>query len=267
MHTAAGLKFHIMGEGREMVLVHPSLGLGRWLFHRHIPVWSRDYTVVSWDPRGVADNRDRGPISLDRWVQDVTDLIDLLGKPAHLVGVSMGTWVMSRAALLRPDKVRSLVLAGATLGFPDAEAALAARRAELAGDPSLRPAERMRRFAERYAADTLTPYCQPEIRENLIAEMAADDPYRYLEAMAAFYGVSNRDVFPAVKPPTLVLVGSLDRRTPPAEAELVARVLPNAWMFVILRGGHLALLDQPGRFDEAVRQFWARVDQLDAQTD
>jgi len=94
--TNRGLKYFVLGDGPEALICHPSLGLGRFLFYRLIPPLSRQFTVISYDPRGIGDNAQLEP-ALDAWVDDVGDLMELMGKPAYLMGVSLGTWVMARA--------------------------------------------------------------------------------------------------------------------------------------------------------------------------
>lgn len=249
MRTESGLKYHVFGRGEEAVLLCAGLGLGRWLFHRQIPAWSREYAVVAWDPRGVADNDDRLPVSLEGWVADGAELLALIDRPVHLVGVSAGAQVAARLAAEHGPRVLSLVLAGVNVAF--------AEPARL-----LQPVRRalyqlgMAGFADHMAQTVLTPYCMPEIRDNFVGEYRDNDPHRYLESLETFVSTSNAEVLPRIACPTLVVVGTHDAITPPADAEWVARVVPNAWMTVVLRAGHLVPLDQPARFDEAVRGFW-----------
>ncbi len=249
MQTSRGITYYVYGAGSTAVFCHPSLGLGRFLFHRIIPVLSRYYTVVTWDPRGVGDNRLFAP-SLDNWVADTCDIIREVGKPAHLFGVSLGTWVMARVSTVDPDaSVRSLVLLGATPGFSDGEAAVQNRRKEL-------EAGGMKAFSVRYAHATVTDYALPEVRENLAKELGEVDPEMYLRAMKEIYATSNIDVFPKISVPTLVMVGAEDQRTPPDEADLVCSLVPCSEEKVLYRCGHLALLDQPARVAGECRYFW-----------
>jgi 3-oxoadipate enol-lactonase len=255
MRTESGLKYHVFGDGPEAVLLCPGFGLGRWLFHRLIPPWSREWAVVAWDPRGVADNQGRLPVTLEGWVADGCELLDRIGRPAHVVGVSSGSWVAARLAAARPRTVQSLVLAGTSLGLANPGRLLQSIRSRLYRSG-------MRALAETMARELLTPYCAPEIRENFVAEFRDNDPQRLLEGLAAFAGVGNAEVFRSLNCPTLVVVGTHDRLTPPVDAEWVARIIPNAWMTVLLRCGHLPPVDQPRRFDEAVRGFWHGLSRL-----
>lgn len=235
----SGLKYFTMGNGSQVVICHPSLGMGRFLFNRLIPPLSRRYTVISYDPRGVGDNAHLAP-TMDGWVEDVHQLLEMVGKPAHLVGVSLGTWVMARVAANWPFLVERLVLMGTTPGFADGRAVLEARTQELQNIS-------MQQFARWYVSNTLSSDVDAEIQEQMVIELASVDPEQYLKAMQAIYLEDNRSVFPQVKVPTLILVGSQDLRTPPAMADEADGLIPGSTVHVIPNAGHLALLDQPLR--------------------
>lgn len=247
MRTKNGVIYEQLGDHSEAVLCHPSLGLGRFLFHRLIPILSRYYTVITWDPRGIGENADKTP-SLEAWVSDVNEFIDGVGRPVHLVGVSLGTWVMSRVAVTRPRDVATITLIGATTGFENGPALVAERRAQLARIS-------MREFAEQYAASTLMARVNPELRDNLIRELADVAPHQYLAAMEAIYVVSNRGIYPQIKVPALVMVGTEDTRTPPRAADRVAQLIETSRVEIIPQAGHLALLDRPVRTAELLLEF------------
>ncbi|WP_242968633.1 alpha/beta fold hydrolase [Sulfobacillus sp. hq2] len=249
MRTATGLTYYVYGKGHEAVLCHPSLGLGRFLFHRMVPALSREFVMVTWDPRGIGDHTEWQPTMSD-WVHDVADIVQALNMPVHLLGVSLGTWVMARAAVQNPSGlVRSLTVIGATLGFYGQEADVSKRQQQLETNG-------MAAFAREYAHNTLTMYASGEIQENLALELGSCNVQRYLEAMRIIYTESNERIYPAVSVPTLVMVGALDTRTDAAQADAVCQLLPQGTLKVLPRSGHLALLDQPDRVHRECRYFW-----------
>ena len=253
MKAPNGLVYYRQGVGKETILMHPSLGLGRFLFHRLSPFLTPHYSVVTWDPRGVGDRRDREP-SLSGWVDDVLTLIEASDEPVHLLGISLGTWVMGRAAVLASDQIASLTLIGASLGFAGGEEEVARRRQQLND-------EGMAEFGKRYAETTLMPATQKEIKDNLAIELGLVKPESYLTAMKAIYTEGNQTVFSEIRCPTLVLVGQQDQRTPPAMADAVAETIHTPYVRIIPRAGHLAVLDQPGRVAAIVSAFcrWRRL--------
>lgn len=249
LRTESGLKYFTLGDGPEAVILHPSLGLGRFLFYRLVVSLSRRYMVFCYDPRGVGDNRAMPP-GMQGWVDDVGQLMAIAGRPAHLVGVSLGTWVMSRAAVRWPERTRRVILMGATVGFANGLAQVEARRQALSETS-------MEEFARTYADQTLTEFCDPEVKEQLIEDLKTGDPAAYLESMQVIYSVDNQDVFSAMQAPTLVIVGARDTRTSPAMADQVAELIPESTVRVVFNAGHLALLDQPMRVQQLVETFLA----------
>lgn len=247
MKAPNGLIYYRQGQGTETLLLHPSLGLGRFLFHRVAPLLSASFSVITWDPRGVGDQRSMIP-SLDGWIADVKSLLQLVEGPVHLLGVSLGTWVMGRVAVESVERVASLVLMGSTLGFSDGAAEVSARRQQL-GEIG------MAEFGRQYAASTLWHETQTEVRDNLAMELATVQPESYLASMHAIYTEDNAEVFQGIACPTLILVGAADRRTPPGDADRVADTVVGSDMRVIPRAGHLAVLDQPQRVADMVSQF------------
>ncbi len=249
LHTENGLKYLTLGDGPEAVICHPSLGLGRFLYYRIIPPLSRHYQVISYDPRGVGDNARLEP-GLDAWVNDVGDLLTIADRPCHLLGVSLGTWVMSRAALRWPDRVGRVVLMGTTPGFSGGLELVEARRQELLN-------QSMAEFALGYAESTLTPAADPEVKQQLAADLAMQEVESYLKAMREIYLVDNSEIFSQLEAETLLIVGTKDNRTTPEMADRAARLIPRGTVCAVPDAGHLALLDQPGRVQTLVETFLA----------
>lgn len=247
--TPSGLKYFVMGDGPYAVICHPSLGLGRFLFSRLLPPLSRDYQVFAYDPRGVGENREMEP-SLDAWVLDVGELMDIADRPVHLIGVSLGTWVMARVAARWPERVGRLVLMGTTPGFDEGAQQVEARRQELTNLG-------MDAYARQYAEATLLARVDSEVREQLMEDLKSTDVASYLQAMAAIYLVGNQKVFPRISCDTLIMNGSLDRRTTPLQADLAQALIPHSQVRILPEAGHLALLDQPGRVEDVIREFLA----------
>ena len=54
---------------------------------------------------------------------------------------------------------------------------------------------------------------------------------------------------PAIGTPTLVLAGSEDPATPPAQGELIASLIPGARLSVLEGAGHLANVEEPAAFN------------------
>jgi len=99
------------GDGRPIVLVHGLMGRGS-TWSRQLPWLTRFGKVYTYDApwhrgRDVADPH---PISTERFVDDLATAVTVLGRPATLIGHSMGalhSWCLAAA---EPDLVEALVV-------------------------------------------------------------------------------------------------------------------------------------------------------------
>jgi pimeloyl-ACP methyl ester carboxylesterase len=99
------------GHGGPLVLVHGLMGRGS-TWSRQLPWLARLGEVYTYDApwhRG-RDVVDPHPISTERFVSDLGDAITELGRPATLIGHSMGALHAWCLAAARPDLVNSLVI-------------------------------------------------------------------------------------------------------------------------------------------------------------
>ena len=96
----------------------------RW--YAAVPPLCRHYRVVRMDLRGHGESQvppPEPPLSMDRLVQDVRELLDHLGCGAvHIVGNSAGGYLAQNLAMASPERVRSLMLFGSTPGLKNSQA-------------------------------------------------------------------------------------------------------------------------------------------------
>jgi 3-oxoadipate enol-lactonase len=123
------------GKKPPLVLLH-SIGTSRWIFRSLLPVLSRSHRVLAYDLRGHgAASGASGPLTMDRWAEDLRTILDRLGIPsAHIGGLSMGASLALYFGERYPDRVLSLSLMG--IPSPDPEKFL-----ERAGEIEERGAE------------------------------------------------------------------------------------------------------------------------------
>lgn len=102
-----------------VVLVHGA-GITSEIWARQIDAYRCEFNVLLPDlrghggSRGPAGERERESYSFDAVSRDVLDLLDHHGiDAAHFVGVSMGCLVARTLAEIAPERVRSMILAGA----------------------------------------------------------------------------------------------------------------------------------------------------------
>lgn len=97
---------------------------------------------------------------------------------------------------------------------------------------------------------------QPAILEWAVQMMRTTDPGCYIGACEALASFDARSDLSGVRVPTLVVAGSEDRVTPPAEARLLVAGIPDARLALVPAASHLAPVEQPAAVtDLLVRHF------------
>jgi pimeloyl-ACP methyl ester carboxylesterase len=74
------------------------------------PELAAHFTVVHYDRRGRGGSTDTQPYAVQREVEDIEALIDELGGPAYLSGISSGATLALEAALALGDRVAGVAL-------------------------------------------------------------------------------------------------------------------------------------------------------------
>jgi pimeloyl-ACP methyl ester carboxylesterase len=102
----------------------------------------------------------------------------------------------------------------------------------------------------------LAPDPPPAVAREVEATLAAMlRPAGFRNAAVALAHADTRAVLPHLAAPTLVLCGEHDGVTPPAVGTRLIAAIPDARLVTIPGAGHLAAVEQPERYNAAVREF------------
>jgi len=119
--------------GSPLVLLHPlGMDLTWWgdQFREFGP--ERDVIAMDMPGHGLSAQPDAPP-TFDMMADAMEALLESIGgKPAHLVGLSVGGMIAQTLALRRPDLVQSLTLVGTLCTFPDEIRKVLLERARIA---------------------------------------------------------------------------------------------------------------------------------------
>jgi 3-oxoadipate enol-lactonase len=113
----------------------------------------------------------------------------------------------------------------------------------------------MEEFGTQYAAETLLPSTSLDVQDELTGVIAKVNPKIYIQLMRSAVLGDFAALLAAVKAPTLVLIGANDTIAPRSESEFLIQHIPGATLEVIPAAGHLACLDNPTAFNDAVGRF------------
>jgi pimeloyl-ACP methyl ester carboxylesterase len=74
------------------------------------PLLAEHFTVIHYDRRGRGDSADTLPFAVEREIEDIETLIDKVGGPAYVFGISSGAALAFEAVLRLGSKVKKLAL-------------------------------------------------------------------------------------------------------------------------------------------------------------
>ncbi|MFI6148683.1 alpha/beta fold hydrolase [Streptomyces sp. NPDC051109] len=190
--------------------------------------------------------RSAQPWSLDAATEIIASAVDSLGRgPAVVVGHSLGGYASLEFARCFPDKLRGLVLAGASVSTRGAWAI---------------PYRLVAQLAPRVSADRLTRWNDRFLRRMYptdVVEATIRAGYAFHTVPAAWGEVLGRfdaGAMRQVAAPVLILNGEKDTVFRSGERDF-ARAHPQARIELIPRARHLANFDDPDGFTSAVSRF------------
>jgi pimeloyl-ACP methyl ester carboxylesterase len=245
---------------------------------------SRRFRCVLYDQRGHgrSDRAANGDYSLEAMGRDLRAVLDAEAPdgPVVLIGHSLGGMATLSLAATHPEefggRVRGVVLANtaaadlfrSALGGLGSKAALrvlpAARK--LVADPlrAYRIRERLVGGGADLAfliarATNFGPHAPPSLVDHVVSISAAAPVEVWTDVMASLLEMDLGHALEHVRCPALVIVGDLDRLTPPASALAMKKRLPNARLAEIEAAGHCAMLERPEEFNRLLEGFVAEV--------
>ena len=240
------------GSGQPLIFIH---GLGSstldWEFQ--VPEFSKSYRVITFDLRGHGQSdKPTGPYHISMLAVDLAGLFQALNIPsAHLVGISLGGAVAFQFALDYPASVKTLTIvnSGPSLGGTPEEA-----QQEIERRVGIVKQLGMRAMGEALSPTLFPKPEQAALRETFVKRWAENDPRAYIEATRSVLGWNVTDKLEKIKCPTLILAADQDY-TPVAEKEAYVKLIPQARLVVISEAHHATSLEQPEKFNAALREF------------
>jgi len=253
------LVYEIRGQGVPVLWIH-GFPLGRWLWDPQVQGLADVARSIAVDLRGFGGSSvPEGPYTMDAYAADLRGLLDALGiERVVLAGLSMGGYVSFAFYAAYPERVRGLILAD-TRHQADTPEARANRYALI---------ERIRAEGASAAVEAFLPRLfgattqreRPEWVEAFRRKMMTNPAAGLIGALQAMAERPDRtELLPHIRVPTLVIVGEEDAVTPPDVARQMAEGIPGARLVVLPHAGHLANVEAPEAFNEAVRSFLQEI--------
>jgi pimeloyl-ACP methyl ester carboxylesterase len=99
----------------------------------------------------------------------------------------------------------------------------------------------------------------PSIIEHVVRLSGQAPLEMWGDLITSMFEMDLGDALESIKVPALVLVGDIDRLTPPTSAVALKRRLPDARMVLFRDVGHCAMLEHPREFNRIVEEFVSEV--------
>lgn len=217
----------------------------------------RDFHCVSFDNRGIGLSAPvKEPFSIAELAGDALGLLDTLElESAHVLGISMGGMVAQELALAAPERVRSLVLGCTYCGGPGSELMDPAEFGKLA--EAMASGDRERILRASWEVNLSPDFRADEGRYAEFAAMAAAVPasQRLIQLqLQAIFGHDTSARLPALRVPTLVVHGTVDRVLGVANGRQIASLVPGSRLEILDRVGHMFWWEQPERAAALLRE-------------
>jgi non-heme chloroperoxidase len=189
------------------------------------------------------------------YAADAATLIGMLALPQVIVvGHSMGAANALRLAAQHPALVCGVVAAGAFATFSDKPELAAFVREAI--EPLTDPVPRT--LAHQFQMDTLARPCAPGWVDTAVDESLRLPAAVWRAAFRDLLADDPIDAAPRIAVPVRLVAGECDAFAPLADAERLARAMPDAEVSVWASAGHAMHWEEPARFAREVAEFVRR---------
>lgn len=256
--TRGEVDLHVRLDGdptAPALLLVNSLGTDRSAWDAQVAAWSTSHHVVRYDQRGHGrSSAPTGPYRLEQFGADALAVLDTCGiARADLCGLSLGGLVALWLAVHAPDRVGRVVLAD-TAARIGTEAAWRSRAALVRAQGMDAVVELV---IDRFFSPAFLASGDPAV-EQVRRTLRSADPEGYAASCDALAAADLRGRAAEVDCPCLVVVGTADAATPPADARQLRDLVAGAGYAELEGAGHLANLERPDEFTRLVADFLAR---------
>lgn len=258
------LNFTDVGSGQPVVLLH-GFPLDHRMWTSQIAALGEEHRVIAPDLRGfgqstlAAGDAENG-VEMHRYAADVAGLLDKIGvkEPVILCGFSMGGYILWQFALRYPQRVRAIVLCD-TRAVPDSAEAREGRL-NTAEDVMKTGTDSLVKSMLPKILSKVTLSQRPEVVRQVTQIMHACEP---AAVAAALRGMAAREDVTAklaqLKQPALIIVGTEDAISPPAEMRSIAELIPHVQFVEIPDAGHMTPLENAGAVTESLQRFVTEI--------
>jgi pimeloyl-ACP methyl ester carboxylesterase len=258
--VASRLHANVQGKGTGVVLLHGYPFDGS-IWQEQVNYLSKEAHIIAVDTPGFGQSLDlpgeSKDATMDAYADTLAEVLKANGQNhVVLVGHSMGGYIAFAFMRRHGEMVKGLVLV-ATKAGADTEAGREGRYKQAAA---------VEERGAQAVVDAMLPKLfapatyeqKPEIVEAVRKTMLNQNRHGIIAALHAM--ASRPDSTPGladINVPTLIISGAEDAIMPAAEADTLHSHIRNSKHLSIEGAGHMLMLEQPDKFNEALSAFVA----------
>jgi len=234
-----------------VVVFSNSLGATLSMWDPQIPAFRKQFRVLRYDTRGHGQSSATpGPYNIEQLARDLLNLFKSLQLDrVHFCGLSMGGMTGMWIALNAPQVLGKLVLCNTAAKIGDTagwNSRIEAIRS--GGMKSVSSAVIERWLSSPFRSSS------PGVTASTQRMLESADLDGYIANCAAVRDFDARETIHAIQIPTLVIAGTHDPATTPAEGRFLAKKIPGA-RYVELNAAHLSNIESQTQFNAEVLGF------------
>jgi len=245
-------------SGAPVVTLSHSLASDLSMWDPQMKALTAAYRVLRYDTRGHGGtDAPAGAYTLEQLAEDARALLGVLGiARTHWIGLSMGGMIGQTLALGSPGLFLSLALCDTSSRVPAEARPVWQERIKTAETQGMEP----------LVEPTISRWFTAPFREQrndvvdpVRTRIRTTDPRGYAGCCHAIAALDLTDKLPAIKLPTVIVVGEEDQGTPVAASQAIQAKIAGSQLEIIKSAAHLSNLEQPEAFTRIITSFLSRV--------
>jgi 3-oxoadipate enol-lactonase len=250
------LEYDRTGQGVPLLFIH-GYPLSNKIWDRQKRELSGSAQVISLDLRGHGESYPFiGPYPMELLAEDCFRLLTEIDikQPVVVCGLSMGGYVAFALYRTHPQLFRGLILISTRAGADSPEG-------KNNRDAGIR---NVTEHGVAFIADGMqtklvspsTITSKPELVHSIRSVMLETSVNGIVGALQGMRDrIDSTPFLSQISCPTLIIHGADDQLIPVSEAEAMKAQIPDSRLVVIPGAGHLANMEQPDKFNQAVEDF------------
>lgn len=239
----------VQGKGFPVIFIHHVGGDHKAYLKNVIEPLSKSFKVVAFDCRGHGQSDKPLAYTIEDHANDILGIMNHFGfEKAHLIGVSMGSYIAQLVSITAPDRIDKLVLTGTKSNdiTSSVKRLFKEKEKEIIG---LDMHQAILELLKYMVYNTELMKNHLEVFETRLT------PDQFNAANKAIDAFDFRKELSKVTAKTLVISGEHDGLNPAEEGRIVASLIKNARFVTMEYSGHAPIFEEADAYINLITNF------------